>query len=66
METIILILQLVIPNTYCTKIDFDGCYTIIIAAEYQKYQHFLIRIMFQLTCLSNGYRPGPRKFMNFL
>lgn len=44
METIILILQLVIPNTYCTKIDFDGCCTITIAAEHQKYQKFLIRM----------------------
>ena len=68
METITLILKLVTPNIYFTKIDLkDAYYTIAILEEHQKYLKFANKDhLYKFTCLPNGYCHGSCKFTKAL
>ena len=66
METVSLILKLVTPNMYFTKIDLKNAYcTIPILEEHQKYLKFANKDHLY-NCLPNGYCHGPQKFTKAL
>ena len=68
MEAIKLILKLVIPLTYLTKIDLKNAYyKISVSSNHQKYLKLANnQDLCKFTCLPNGYCHWPRKFTKVL
>ena len=68
METISIMLCLIRPNCFMTKVDIkDAYYSIPVLEEHQKLLKFLHKnVLYKITALPNGYTEGPRKFTKAL
>ena len=68
METLKSIIPLITPNCWFYSIDFsDAYYSIPVHKELRKYLRFeLDGILYQYTCMPNGYKDAPRLFTKLL
>ena len=68
METLKSITRLITPNCWFYSIDFaDAYYSIPIHPKLRKFLRFeLDGVLYQYTCMPNGYKDAPRLFTKLL